>query len=544
MGSKLFSTFSGETLGLINCGEQSLNSLVEQCDDFIGELKLLEKEMEEQIKSEIEIEESGGSHLGQKLEEDMQSWYHGSIKSLKEYNNGINRYLKNILNNSKYCIDLDDAYTYPLNISNFPISQDQIFSSKGGPGAFDQGPALELEKVRQVNHFELLKAIILHLLKIGQAEVIKGMVAELQMYSDISLDEGLLENFKLLNEIVDDIVIRHDLNKVLLWFEGRNFQNDLRTNIEFQFHVLQFILLLKGQEGSNESENVLATYLYSKDNFTPFLKDHLHEISPLMTLLLLRTNSSQGNETLTDFPQKYMSDILTEFESKMRQVFTTESIDRYGKFSERQFISTILSCHNDIHHEQMIFVNLANDFIAHFCEKMNLSSDSSLFQAILSGFINLPSFYKFNRIQQKFKKISKLAEESSSTDVSGSVPLYGTANGNLSFLEVHAPFDYDLPFLLPDSSRFLFNYHPIFICPVSKEQLIPFAERNKEDIPIANDGQAVNYNPVVVLKHCNHLALKESIWQLSKKGTEVFKCHYCYKKHKLSEISEAFFIDL
>lgn len=120
-----------------------------------------------------------------------------------------------------------------------------------------------------------------------------------------------------------------------------------------------------------------------------------------------------------------------------------------------------------------------------------------------------------------------------------------------------ASFHFELPFQLPDSNRFLFRNHPIFICPVTREQSIPLSETTEESIIVNTDanGQLVSRkrkiavdNPlntqVVALKYCNHLALKESVWHLSKKGIDVFKCPYCYKKHKFTDAVDAYFIDL
>ena len=70
-----------------------------------------------------------------------------------------------------------------------------------------------------------------------------------------------------------------------------------------------------------------------------------------------------------------------------------------------------------------------------------------------------------------------------------------------------------------------------FICPVSREQLIPITENGYT-------------TQAVVLNYCQHLVLRDSIWHLSKKGIDIFKCHYCYKKHKYSDVTDAYFIDL
>lgn len=573
MSTLLFDNLLSETVAFTDLGSESLHKLMGDCDGFLNELKLMETLLEKQLNQEEngESTEIFPDHLG-KLEKSSNNWYKKSITHLKTYNTGINKFQKNILNNSKYKIDLDEAYTYPLNLNNFPVnykSQDMLEDSMEVAANIEK----DMKTVKLKSHEELMKAIIIHLLKIGQCDLVKDMVNDIDPEGNLLIDETLLQKFKLLNEIVDDIVVKHDLSRVLGWFrekynksvsEFSGLENTAQPTlskqdeIEFKFHMLQFTLLLNGEnpESTFNKENVLSAYLYAKENFSRFFKDYLHDISPLMTLLLFKTSNNNNSEN-------YMSNILSEFIDKMRQAFNADQIDSKGKHIQSQFVGEILFNFERIHDNHSIFVNLSNEFISDYCKDLKLSNDSSIFQSILAGFISLPSFYKYNKIQMKLNKVSKgsrnatTLQDTISPQERGNANSYQTTYSDSTYINFEAPYNYDLPFQLPDSNKFLFNYHSIFICPVSKEQFIPLTadedlqhgeehKKKKKKVQDNLNSDLLNFmhNPVVVLKFCQHLALRDSVWHLSKKGTEIFKCHYCYKKHKFSDVTDAYFIDL
>lgn len=458
------------------------------------------------------------------LENATNSWHKASINALKAYNTLVNRFLKNVLTNHRYTVELDDAYPFPINLHNSPVRV--------------EAPQTPLLAVQQHNQTELLKAIILHLLKIGQCDIVKDIVKEV----DADIDELLLRKFKVLNEVVDDITVRHDLSRVLTWF--REHQNsEMAANyaeIEFKFCVLQFVLLLNGdrEQPAFTLDSTVAAYLYSKENFPRFFKDYVHEISPIMTLLLFQNDDD-------DYTAKGARSLLADFSERMQKTFVAYRDRVTSRKSESQFVGEVLASFKDIHSNHLLFVNLSNEFIAEYCRDLRLLSDLSLFQSVLLGFVNLPSFHKYSNLQRKLSRVSRVS-------VTALDPV-GADNGSLS-TRLEAPFNHDLPFQLPDSNRFLFKYHPIFICPVSKEQLIPLtpdmdpnehrSKRTKKLTSSEVDLPGFVPNPVVVLLHCRHVALQDSIWQLLKRGTENFKCHYCYKKHKISEVTDAYFIDL
>ncbi|CAI5757521.1 unnamed protein product [Candida verbasci] len=508
----LLNTLTTEVTSLDAAGDNCFKDLLDITDNFLSELKLIESNLQQDLQQDTSLS---------KLSD---HWYKSSINNLKSYNTSVNKFQKNILNNTKFNVDLDDAYTYPLIMDSFPTN---TFNND----------STELKRIKMENREELIKSIILHLLKIGQCDIVPYILEELSN-SSVEINQDLSKQFENLNKIVDDITVNHDLSLALTWFNKKynesiqqqfnSFFSDDETlsNIEFKFHMLQFIILLNGNDSSFSLNDTLNAYLYAKDNFSKFFKDYLTEISPLMTLLLFQTNK---NVEYDDFSRKYVIASVKSFIEKMKQGFdlkNDQKINSHG--GEIKFVSDLLNNFEDIHKSHNLFINLSNEFISEYCKDLKLSNDSSLFQSILAGHIYLPSFYKYNQIQSKLKRNEK------KEDLVNNVATY----------------HFELPFQLPDSNRFLFKYHPIFICPVSREQLVPITETVIETINSDSNKKRKHLieNPsktqVVVLNYCQHLALKDSIWQLSKKGMDVFKCHYCYKKHKFNDITDAFFIDL
>jgi len=545
-------------------GEESLGELLDDSNTFLQLLKDLESDLKNEVDAEEEESQqvqNGGTHNNTKeqiggLLKQIDTWYKSSINRLKAYNTANNKFLKNVLNNSKFGVNLDDAYIYPLNMDNYPVGDFDLDKSLNEIGISSINripPELENRSIRQENRQELVKAIILHLLKIGQSNIVPAMVKQFLNDPSISIDEELAEKFKLLNLIVDDICIKHDLTDALGWFETKFNERAIKkvpliersstlSEVEFKFHMLQFIILLNGKELKFTANDALEAYFYSRDHFGKFLKDYLNELAPLMSLILF--NSDSGIENFSR--QKHKETAISNFIEKLKQGFSIEAEEvlSNGRQSQAEFVTELLNSFNDVHENDELFANLSHDFVAEYCKNLKLSSDSSLFQSVLAGQIYLPSFYKYNLIELKMKKFNDRAKSSQ-------------VEKELLSLRSVASFHFELPFQLPDSNRFLFKNHPIFICPITREQSIPLSEVIEESITVHNDAKgqietrkrklAVD-NPlntqVVALRYCNHLALKESVWHLSKKGIDVFKCPYCYKKHKFTDAVDAYFIDL
>ncbi|KAG0671628.1 hypothetical protein C6P45_000119 [Maudiozyma exigua] len=123
-----------------------------------------------------------------------------------------------------------------------------------------------------------------------------------------------------------------------------------------------------------------------------------------------------------------------------------------------------------------------DSFTQEYCSLYNLPNESPLSLVIMSGILSSQFFMKYAQIK-------------SSAHIG-----WTTAN--------ELPFDVDLP----DS---LTHFHPVFICPVLKEE-------------------TTTENPPYSLA-CHHIISKKALDKLSKNGTISFKCPYCPVQSTISK---------
>ncbi|SCU95311.1 LANO_0E09978g1_1 [Lachancea nothofagi CBS 11611] len=130
-------------------------------------------------------------------------------------------------------------------------------------------------------------------------------------------------------------------------------------------------------------------------------------------------------------------------------------------------------------------------FTREYCARNSLPFDSSLFLVVMSGIMSFQFFIKYRTLQAA-RHVDWTTEN-------------------------ELPFNVKLP-------DFLTNFHPIFICPVLKE------ETTKENPPYALP--------------CHHIISKFSLDKLSKNGTCNFKCPYCPVTAARSKTSKVNFVIL
>ncbi|KAF7909051.1 uncharacterized protein EAE98_012356 [Botrytis deweyae] len=128
--------------------------------------------------------------------------------------------------------------------------------------------------------------------------------------------------------------------------------------------------------------------------------------------------------------------------------------------------------------------DVCTSFTREFCSLLGLSAESPLYLAATAGAIALPTLIKLATIQK-----TKRTNWTTDTELAVEIPL-------------------------PRSMIF----HPIFVCPVSKEQ--------------TNES-----NPPMMLP-CGHVVAKESLQKLSKGGR--FKCPYCPVESQMKEARQIY----
>lgn len=232
MSGSLLEVLTDELDAFTRAGEKSLSLLLEESHDFLNELKDLRTQIEKELPSENNTDCYKQILDTDLLDEKSGKWYKKSINLLKTYNTATNKFLKNVLNNTNFNVDLDEAYTFQLNVDNFSEP------SQNASNSYPDVDAAELREIRQENEVDLMKAIISHLLKIGQCDIVNELISSLN--GKVSVDPILLSNFKTLNEIVDSIVLQHDLLKSLKWMQDkRNEKLKDMAAVQEQNSILQ-----------------------------------------------------------------------------------------------------------------------------------------------------------------------------------------------------------------------------------------------------------------------------------------------------------------
>ena len=130
-------------------------------------------------------------------------------------------------------------------------------------------------------------------------------------------------------------------------------------------------------------------------------------------------------------------------------------------------------------------------FTREYSSRRKLPFNSPLFLITLSGLISFQYFVKYNQIK---------------------------ANAHVNWTSINElPFDVKLP-------DFLSRFHPVFICPVLKEE-------------------TTEENPPYSLA-CHHVISKKALERLSKNGSLSFKCPYCPVQTTMSKTKRVNFVML
>ena len=209
------------------------------------------------------------------------------------------------------------------------------------------------------------------------------------------------------------------------------------------------------------SEDQIYSETISKEGLTT-LKDLQFQLYILEFLKVLREG-----DALQSF--KYITNVLPRgnFNDKANDI-----IQKIAPLLTKSVIGKPVADIDAILKEQVD--KCVSIFTMEYCAYLNLPHHSPLFLIVLSGIISFQFFIKYKNIRS-------------------------TAHVGWT-TEDELPFDVKLP-------PFLSHFHPIFICPVLKEE-------------------TTVENPPYSLA-CHHIISKKALDRLSKNGSLTFKCPYC-----------------
>ncbi|TGO07374.1 hypothetical protein BTUL_0285g00050 [Botrytis tulipae] len=306
------------------------------------------------------------------------------------------------------------------------------------------------------NHTELVnRAITMHLLREGQFGVASTFYEELQTMKKNSSGPGADSN--------------------LLAPEDETVDEGLQGEFETMYNILHQLKernLHPAIEWARKSSRDLETRGSN-------LEFELSKLQFVWLFLGPETNglpddANNGLPGALQYARDYFPRFQSRFLKEIQQLITAMVFESNLQRSPyRQTFDTSSS-----------WSDVCTSFTREFCSLLGLSAESPLYLAATAGAIALPTLIKLATIQK-----TKRTNWTTDTELAVEIPL-------------------------PRSMIF----HPIFVCPVSKEQ--------------TNES-----NPPMMLP-CGHVVAKESLQKLSKGGR--FKCPYCPVESQMKDARQIY----
>ena len=254
--------------------------------------------------------------------------------------------------------------------------------------------------------------------------------------------EDMRAQFSNMYHILHELKDHHNLIPAIAWARSHSEVLESRgSNLEFELGRLQFVWLFQGGDARGSSN--------------------------------------------PDGPQRALEYARREFGS-----FKARYLQEIQQLMGAMAFSSNLqgSPYRTIFYNDYVWDEVANSFTREFCSLLGLSADSPLYIAATAGAIALPTLLKLQKIMEVNRTEWTTQDE---LPVSPFIPSALTDSNSLSQVETPLPPSY--------------QFHSIFVCPVSKEQ-------------------TTDLNPPMMLP-CGHVIANDSMKQISK--STRFKCPYC-----------------
>lgn len=297
------------------------------------------------------------------------------------------------------------------------------------------------------------RAVAMHLLREGKFDVARTFVREIRDAMHVDASNEMDAAARIISGLswIEELVDAKDMEK-----------SGLQKKFTDMYHILD---ALRNQHNLEPAIEWARQHSHELENRGSNLE---FELSRLKFVELYTTEDIMSDDTFAGPLRalEYARETFPAFSNR----YARETSGLLGSLAFSPELGT--SPYKSLFHNFTSFEEASASFTREFCGMLGLSSQSPLYTAVTAGGIALPVLEKVERVMAQARGQWTSVNE----------------------LPVETP--------LPPS----FQFHSIFVCPVSKEQ-------------------ATDANPPMMLP-CGHVIAKESLEMHSRGKTRV-KCPYC-----------------